>query len=249
MPAPNSKMLNPLKPNTIYKGCCLKLMPLIESNSCDMILCDLPYGTTHCKWDVVLPLDTLWNDYLRVIKPGGAIVLFGREPFTSALVMSNPKLYKHKWVWNKKQSGSAINGKYMPHQLDEDIIVFCKGKVNYYPQMRVGKLRKRGGYSVGNGIMNGLIPAFSTTSNLYYPTNIIELANPRIGKLHPTEKPVPLIETLLKHYTKPGQLVLDNCIGSGTTAVACINLGRNFIGIEKNKHYFDIALNRLKTIK
>lgn len=223
-------------------------MPLIESGSCDMILCDLPYGTTQCKWDIVLPFDKLWSEYLRVIKPGGAIVLFGREPFTSALVMSNPKLYKHKWVWNKKQSGSAINGKYMPHQLDEDIIVFCQGKVNYYPQMREGKMRKRGGYATGNGIMNTLIPAFSTTSNLYYPTNIIDLANPRVGKLHPTEKPVQLMELLLKHYTKQNDLVLDNCTGSGSTLVACKNMSRRFIGIEKEERYFKIALKRLQNL-
>lgn len=221
-------------------------MSLIDSKSIDLILCDLPYGTTRCKWDVVLPFDKLWKEYLRIIKPGGAIVLFGRQPFTSALIMSNPKLYKHKWVWNKKQSGSAINGKHMPHQIDEDIIVFCRGTVNYYPQMRKGAMRKRGGYNASNGIMGKLKTGYASYSDEYFPVNIIELANPRTGKLHPTEKPVALLEILIRHYSKAGEVVLDNCIGSGSTAVACVNTGRNFIGIEKDKHYFKIAEGRLK---
>lgn len=231
--------------NKIYNACCFRAMPLIDSKSIDLILCDLPYGTTRCKWDIILPFDQLWKEYLRIIKPGGAVVLFARQPFTSALIMSNPKLYKHKWIWNKKQSGSAINAKYMPHQIDEDIIVFCKGKVNYYPQMRKGKKRKRGGYKSANRIMGKLNVGYEAYSDHYFPVNIIELANTRTGKLHPTEKPVALLEILIRHYSKAGELVLDNCIGSGSTAIACKNTERNFIGIEKDRNYFEIAKARL----
>jgi site-specific DNA-methyltransferase (adenine-specific) len=231
--------------NKIYLGDCLDIMPLIPDKSIDMILCDLPYGTTQCKWDAIIPFNALWKEYKRIIKPNGAIVLFGREPFTSALIMSNVAQYKHKWVWNKKQSGSPINAKYMPLQLDEDIIVFAKGKVNYYPQMRKGKMRKRGGYKEGNNIMGKMQDGFENYSDEYFPTNIIEFANPRLNKKHPTEKPVEIMQMLINHYTKTGEKVLDNCIGSGTTAIACKRTNRNFIGIEMEQKYFDIANKRL----
>lgn len=134
----------------------------------------------------------------------------------------------------------------MPHQIDEDIIVFCKGKVNYYPQMRKGPKRKRGGYKAANRVMGRLNAGYEAYSDEYYPVNIIELANPRMGKLHPTEKPVALLEIIIRHYSKPGDLVLDNCIGSGSTAIACLNTGRNFIGIEKDREHFRTAKARLK---
>lgn len=235
--------------NKIYHGDCLELMPHIADGSIDMILCDLPYGTTQCKWDTIIPFDKLWEQYDRIIKPNGAIVLFGREPFTSAMVMSNPKHYKHKWVWNKKQSGSPVNAKYMPLQIDEDIIVFSNNKVNYYPEMRKGKMRKRGGYKEGNRIMGKMKDGFENYSDEYYPTNIIDLANPRKNKLHPTEKPVELCELLIRHYTKDNDLVLDNCIGSGTTAIACMNTKRNFIGMEMEQKYFNVATNRIEEHK
>ena len=233
--------------NKIYNEDCLEGMKRIPDKSVDMILCDLPYGITACKWDTVIPFESLWEQYKRIIKDGGAIVLTAREPFTSLLVTSNIKWYKHKWVWNKKQSGSFQNAKYMPLQIEEDIIVFAKGKVNYYPQMRKGKMRKRGGAKeksrvVGSGLQDG----YENYSDLYYPTNIIELANPRKNKLHPTQKPTELFEYLIHTYTQESQLVLDNCIGSGTTAVACINTNRNYIGFELDKHYCDIANERIR---
>lgn len=240
-------MANIFEKNKTYLGDCLELMPQMESETFDMILCDLPYGTTQCKWDTIIPFGKLWEQYERLIKPNGAIVLFGREPFTSALVMSNVERYKHKWVWNKKQSGSPINAKYMPLQLDEDIIVFAKGKVNYYPQMRKGKMRKRGGNKFTNRIMGKMQEGFENYSDEYFPTNIIEFANPRLNKKHPTEKPVEIVQMLIEHYTKIGEIVLDNCAGSGTTGEACFNTGRNYIQIEKEQIYFDFILGREKS--
>lgn len=144
----------------LYQGDCLEKMKDIPDKSIDMVLCDLPYGATSCKWDNVIPFEPLWGQYKRIIKNNGAIVLFGREPFSSKLIISNINWYKHKWIWNKKQSGSYFNAKYMPLQIDEDINVFCKSKVNYYPIMRKGKMRKRGGakiksQTVRNGLKNG----------------------------------------------------------------------------------------------
>jgi len=229
----------------LYHGDCLEIMPLIPDKSIDMILCDLPYGTTQCKWDAVIDFNELWKQYKRIIKDNSAIVLFGREPFTSLMVTSNVQWYKHKLIWNKKQSGSPINAKYMPLQIDEDIIVFAKGKVNYYPKMRKGKMRKRGGYKEGNNIMGELKEGFENYSDEYYPVNIIEFANPRTGKLHPTEKPVEVLETVIEYYTNKGDVVLDNTMGSGSTGVACVNLNRGIIGIEKDKIYFEIAKKRI----
>lgn len=235
--------------NNVYYGDCLSLMDKIDDKSIDMILCDLPYGTTACKWDTTIPFDPLWEQYKRIRKDNCAIVLTGREPFTSIMISSNLKEYKHKWVWNKKQSGSFQNAKYMPLQIDEDIIVFCKNKVNYYPIMRKGKMRKRGGAKeksrvVGSGLKDG----YENYSDLYYPTNIIELANPRINKLHPTQKPVELFEYLIKTYTNEGDVVLDNCAGSGTTGVACVNTNRNYIMMEKDKKYYDIICDRMNNL-
>jgi site-specific DNA-methyltransferase (adenine-specific) len=238
---------------TLKQGDCLEVMKEIPNSSVDLILCDLPYGTTACKWDTILPFDKLWEQYKRIIKDNGAILLFGREPFTSQMVNSNLKGYKHKWIWNKKQSGSFQNAKYMPLQIDEDIIVFTANgeKVNYYPQMRRGKLRKRGGAKEKSRVVgNGLLDGYENYSDLYYPSNIIEIVNPRIGKLHPTEKRVDgLLDYLIKTYTKENELVLDNCMGSGSTGVACVNTNRNFIGIELDDTYFKIAEERIKKAK
>ena len=232
----------------LKQGDCLELMKDIPDKSIDMILCDLPYGTTACKWDNVIPFEPLWEQYNRIIKDNGAIVLFGREPFTSKLITSNIKNYKHKWVWNKKQSGSYFNAKYMPLQIDEDIIVFCKLKVKYYPIMRRGKMRKKGGSKKQNQIANRLKTEYYTYSDLYYPTNILQIANcsNRSKNVHPTQKPVALLEYLIKTYTNENETVLDNCMGSGSTGVACINTNRNFIGIELDEDYFNIAKDRIE---
>lgn len=230
----------------LVQGDCLKIMPHIPNKSIDMILCDLPYGTTACKWDTVISFELLWEQYKRIIKDHSAIVLTAREPFTSLLVASNIKNYKHKWVWNKKQSGSFQNAKFMPLQIDEDIIVFAEGRVNYYPQMRQGKMRKRGGAKKKSGVVgNGLRDGYENYSDMYYPVNIIEMANPRRDRLHPTQKPLALFEYLIKTYTNENDLILDNCIGSGTTAVAAENLDRRWIGIELDSEYVKLANERI----
>lgn len=190
----------------------------------------------------------MWERLNKLIKPNGAIVLFGSEPFSSALRMSNIKNYKHQWIWNKKQSGSFQNAKYAPLKLDENIMIFNNGgKVIYYPQMRKGKMRKRGGANKKSGVVgSGWSDGYEDYSDLYFPTNIIEIANKRIGTIHPTQKPVALMEYLIKTYTNEGELVLDFTAGSFTTAVACVNTKRKFIGIEMEEKYFEIGKQRVQ---
>ena len=236
----------------ILLGDCLELMKDIPSGSIDMILADLPYGTTACKWDTIIPFEPLWEQYERIIKPNGAIVLTAREPFTSRLVISNLKGYKHKWIWNKKQSGSFANAKFMPLQIEEDILVFTKNgeKVNYYPQMRKGKMRKKGGSKKQIETMSKFIqPEFFKYSDDYYPVNILEdypNCSNKANNMHPTQKPVALFEYLIKTYTNEGELVLDNAAGSGTTAIACLKTNRQFIVMEKEQKYYDIILKRVE---
>lgn len=231
----------------LLSGNCLELMKDIEDKSVDMILCDLPYGTTQCKWDSVIPFEPLWEQYERIIKDNGAIVLFGSQPFTSALIMSNLKLFKHQWFWNKRQSGSPITAKYMPLKIIEDICVFAKGKSNYYPIMRKGKMKLKGGKSSKNEIMGNQLKPKSYYSDQYYPTCYLDFGGTtKIGRLHPTQKPVALLEYLIKTYTKQNETVLDNCMGSGSTGIACLNTNRQFIGMELDKTYFEIAKKRIE---
>ena len=231
----------------LLHGDCLELMKEIPDKSIDMILCDLPYGVTACKWDTVIPFEPLWKQYNRIIKDNGAICLFGKDPFTSKLINSNLNGYKHKWIWNKKISGSFPNAKYMPLQICEDIIIFTSNgkKVNYYPIMRKGKLRKKGGCKKEIEHFKGLKSGHIKENDEYYPINIIEIDNPRLNRLHPTQKPVALLEYLIKTYTNADELVLDNCMGSGSTGIACINTNRRFIGIEKDDNYFNVASERI----
>jgi site-specific DNA-methyltransferase (adenine-specific) len=228
----------------LYQGDCLEVMKQIPDKQVDMILCDLPYGTTACKWDTIIPFDKLWAQYNRIIKDGGAIVLFGSEPFSSALRMSNIKNFKYDWVWNKKQTGNPFLAKKQPLKIHEVISVFNTNI--YLPIMRVGKMRVKGGSKKSNiKIFGG---TDQTVNNLYYPVSILEFANcsQKETKLHPTQKPVTLCEYLIKTYTNAGETVLDNCMGSGTTGVACKHLNRNFIGIELDPNYFEIAKNRIE---
>ena len=231
--------------NTIHLGDCLELMKEIQDASVDMILCDLPYGTTDCKWDAIIPVDGLWEAYRRVLKPRGAIVLTACQPFTSRLVMSNVAAFKTAWVWNKKQSGGFATAKFCPLKVTEDVLVFGYGPVQYHPIMRQGKLRLKGGCKKKNEIQSGLKIIPAKLSDQYYPTNIIEIVNGRQGKIHPTQKPVELFEYLIKTYTNPGDLVLDNCAGSGTTAVACKQTGRRYLCIEKDREYWLKACERV----
>jgi site-specific DNA-methyltransferase (adenine-specific) len=228
----------------LLHGDCLELMKTIPDGSIDAIITDPPYGTTACKWDSVIPFEPMWEELKRIIKPNGAIVLFGSEPFSSALRMSNIKQYKYDWVWDKKQQGNHGLAKYQPLKIHENILIFI-GK-NYYPQMITGKIRKKGGYNVKNTIATGMKQINPKLSNQYYPKSILEFSNAnKKGKVHPTQKPVELMEYLIKTYTNENEVVLDFTMGSGTTGVACKNLNRNFIGIELDETYFNIAKERI----
>ncbi len=242
----------------ILLGDCLELMKDIPNGSIDMILCDLPYGTTACKWDTIIPFDKLWEQYERIIKPNGAIVLTASQPFTSALVMSNPKLFKHQWQWIKNKPTGAFSAKYMPMKANEDILVFCKNKANYYPIMvkRTEKefkecYRKNDSKSWGNNIQNHkdnlIIRKPKDEQWFKYPTNILNIAkdDKRNGTQHPTQKPIALFEYLVKTYSKENDLVLDNCAGSGTTAIACLNTNRQFIVMEQDPNYFEKIKKRV----
>lgn len=230
----------------LMKGDCLDLMNQIPDDSVDMILCDLPYGTTQNKWDAVIPFTELWPHYKRVCR--GAVVLTSAQPFTSALVMSNLKEFKYQWVWDKANSTGFLNAKRQPLRQTEDICVFYSCQPTYNPEMEVrGKPRTKGGYNKGDGSENyGKFTDVKSVSNEYYPTNLIRISNAaRGGKVHPTQKPVALMEYLIRTYTHEGMTVLDNCMGSGTTGVACANTGRKFIGIEMDEKYFEIAKGRI----
>ncbi len=211
-----------------------------------MILCDLPYGTTACKWDVIIPFEPLWEQYKRIIKDRGAIVLFGSEPFSSYLRMSNIKQYKYDWVWDKKKGGNPLLSKIQPIKVTETISVFHSGI--YYPIMTPRDKPKSRGSNKGflSETTNNAFTEDKTYTE-YYPKNIIEVSNAsQVNKLHPTQKPVALLEYLIKTYTLEGETVLDNTMGSGSTGIACINTNRNFIGIEKDDKYFEIAKKRIE---
>ena len=237
-------------------GDCLERMKEIPDGSIDMILCDLPYGTTACKWDTIIPFEPLWEQYERVIKDNGAIVLTASQPFTSALVMSNPRAFKHSWVWHKKNAGNVLTAKYSPLKTTEDVLVFSKkGKrVNYYPIFSYGHkdrsqdkpMKKK--TDLFSGIKSGEFkPGNNKPGDARYPKHLIEFSNAsRVGVVHPTQKPVELMEYLIKTYTNEGETVLDNCMGSGSTGVACVNTNRKFIGIEMDEKYYDISCKRIK---
>lgn len=251
--------MNELLLNKVTQGDCLEVMRGIADKSVDMILCDLPYGTTACKWDSVIPFEPLWAEYKRVIKDNGAIVLTASQPFSSVLVNSNLRGFKHSWVWHKVSAGNVLTAKYQPLKTTEDVLVFtAKGeRVNYYPILSRGhKDRTKDGVDgvVGKkrSDLFGSIKSgeFRHGSNkpgdARYPKHLIEFSNAsRKGVVHPTQKPVALFEYLIRTYTNPGETVLDNCLGSGTTAVAAINTDRQFIGIEREPEYVEIANNRI----
>lgn len=236
-------------------GDCLQKMQAIPDASIDLILCDLPYGTTACKWDSVIPFEPLWSQYNRIIKNNSAIVLFGSDPFTSRLICSNLKNFKYRIVWNKKIPSGMAYAKYRPMQQTEDIAVFTKKgeKTIYNPQItKRDKPIKAGG---NNKKTDGIFRNFKTmgagkeykkTYEYKNPTNLIEFSKVRLGAVHPTQKPVPLLEYLIKTYTNAGDVVLDNCMGSGSTGVACANTDRDFIGIELDENYFNIAKTRIE---
>jgi site-specific DNA-methyltransferase (adenine-specific) len=230
----------------LMQGDCLELMKEIPGGSVDMILCDLPYGTTACKWDSVIPFDRLWEQYKRIAKKNAAIVLTASQPFTSALVVSNTKDFKYQWVWQKSRFANQMLAKKQPLKIHEDVVVFCAGKTPYIAQglTEINKTTKQGSrMSDNNG--GGVRNTSYVQTHTNYPRSIIQFASE--GKpVHSTQKPVALMEYLIRTYTNEGDTVLDNCMGSGTTGVACVNTGRKFIGIEMDSGYFDIALKRIE---
>ena len=235
----------------LLNGDCLQLMKQIPNKSIDMILCDLPYGTTACKWDSVIPFEPLWEQYNRIIKDNGCIALFSSQPFTSSLVMSNPKMYKYEWIWQKTHPKGHLNAKKMPMRAHENIEIFYKKPPVYHPQMTHGHKRKvaKTNYireSDGNSCYGREVRNTSYDSTDRYPLDVQVFGNAvQSKKLHPTEKPVALLEYLIKTYSNEDDIILDNCMGSGSTGVACVNTGREFIGIELDENYYNIAKNRI----
>lgn len=237
-----------LELNKIYEGDCLEIMKSIDDKSIDMILCDLPYGTTRNKWDSIIPLDKMWNEYERIIKDIGVIVLTAQTPFDKVLGVSNLKDLKYEWIWVKPQGTGHLNSKKMPLKNHENILVFYKKLGTYNPQM-VGdekRIVKRSGNNSKTTNYGKFIEISQSEYNGRFPLSV-QIFNKENG-LHPTQKPVDLFEYLIKTYTNENDLVLDNCAGSGTTGVACKNLNRNFILIEKEKEYCDIAQKRIDNL-
>lgn len=231
-------------------GDCLELMKEIPDKSIDMILCDLPYGTTENDYDKIIPFEPLWEQYDRIIKNNGAIVLFSQQPFSSLLIHSNLPLFRYEWIWQKTKSTGFMNAKKMPLKSHENILVFYKNLPTYNPQgIKTGVVLKTGRTRKGNSRNYGKTgcgnPEYiQTTSN--YPKDIIQFSNPsNKGHLHPNQKPVALLEYLIKTYTNENEIVLDNCMGSGSTCIACVNTNRHYIGFELDPNYFDIACKRL----
>ena len=230
----------------LIHGDCLEEMKHIESGSVDMILTDPPYGTTACKWDAVIPLDLMWEQLKRIIKPNGAIVLTASQPFTSALVMSNPKMFKYDWVWQKPKGTGHLNAKRQPMRDKEDILVFYGQQCLYNPQMTEGQpFGKKTGAKQQSGVTGNHGEERSMNYGTRHPKQVQRFPVVERGTLHPTQKPVALMEYLIKTYTNAGEAVLDFTMGSGTTGVACKRLNRDFIGIEKDADYFDIACKRI----
>ena len=234
---------------TLYFGDCLEEMKKIPDNSIDCIICDLPYGTTSCKWDVLIPFDKLWFEYNRIAKETAPILLFGIEPFSSYIRMSNIKDFRYDLYWHKTLCSNFMMGKRQPFFKVETISVFYKKSPTYNPIMRQGKpYEVKESHIAQKGMQQKY--CFDKKSDIKnegtrYPDNLLEFNSLGSGKLHPTQKPLDLLEYLIKTYTNENDIVLDNCMGSGTTGEACINLERNFIGIEKDKEYFEIAEKRL----
>lgn len=223
----------------LRQGDCLELLKDIPDGSVDMVMTDMPYGTTQCKWDTVVDLEALWVEIKRITKPKSAKVFTASQPFTTTLITSNIKEFKYNWVWHKRTAANVAIAKYQPLKTHEDIIVFSG---DYNPIMTKGKMRKKGG-NVPTGEANGGLDAASWYSDTYYPKSVLDIKTER--GLHPTQKPVALMEYLIKTYTNEHDVVIDMFMGSGSTGVACVNTNRKFIGIELDKDYFAIAEQRI----
>lgn len=235
--------------NKVIHGDCLEIMPTLPDKSIDMILCDLPYGTTHCKWDTVIPFEPLWKEYKRLIKGNGAIVLTASQPFTSALVMSNPNMFRHEWIWEKDKASNFFMAKKSPLKAHENVLVFGCNGVFYNPikttghrpanQTNANSLKGRDHYRIS------AVPCGGQTDRFPRSVQKINVHNSAHGQLHASQKPVALFEYLIKTYTNECETVLDNCAGSGTTAIACLNTNRNYILIEQEQDYINVINKRI----
>ena len=246
----------------IYNKDCLVGMKEIPAASVDCSICDLPYGTSACAWDSVIPFEPLWAEYKRIIKPTGAIILFAQQPFTSALIMSNLEMYKYNWIWEKELGTNFLAAHHQPMKITEDICVFGLAAItenkrgvylDYNPQMRKGFRAYRniqGAQKKDSAVVHGKCKAMnggglSVSDGDRFPVNVLRFTRDKV-RLHPTQKPVDLLRYLVLTYTNPGGLVLDNCMGSGTTAIACIKENRHFIGFELNEEYYQRACARIE---
>jgi len=241
--------------NSVLQGDCLELMNDIPDKSIDLILCDLPYGTTACSWDVIIPFDSLWEQYKRIIKDNGAIVLTASQPFTSTLVISNIKMFRYCYTWVKTKPSGFQNAKKMPMKKHEDVLIFYNVQPTYNQQnlikletpIKSGRARLRNDEQHHLGVAGKLE---HKTTHTGWQDSVLYFANPSgKGHLHPTQKPVALFEYLIRTYTNEGDLVLDNCAGSGTTAIACLNTKRNYICMELDETYYDVIGKRIKNWK
>ena len=235
----------------LFNGDCLEVMDYLISQNIkiDCILTDPPYGTTRCKWDSIIPFDEMWKRLNKLIKPNGAVILFGSEPFSSMLRCSNIKNYKYDWIWQKEQGTGVLNAKRMPLRNTENISVFYKKQCTYNPQMLKGEPYKADRCTFSKNIEstygNQVDRVITVNDGSRYPLTIIKFNRPMKNRFHSTQKPVDLLEYLIKTYTNENELVLDFTMGSGSTGVACMNLNRKFIGIELDEKYFDISINRI----
>jgi site-specific DNA-methyltransferase (adenine-specific) len=233
----------------LRNGDCLEILPTIPAGSVDMVLCDLPYGTTACKWDAVIPFAPLWAEYRRVCKPNAAIVLTASQPFTTALIGSNLKDFRYCWVWEKTMASNFALARKQPFKKHEDVCVFFRKQPTYNPRMEEGAAyndnRSSGARNASVGTEDGIKRVPIANAGTRFPSSVQRFSNGNNGNVHPTQKPVALMEYLIRTYTNEGETVLDNTMGSGTTGVACRLLGRNFIGIERDEAYFAIASARI----
>lgn len=235
---------------SLLQGDCLEIMPSLPDDSVDCILSDLPYGTTVNSWDSVLPLDELWLEYNRLIKPNGAIILTSIQPFTTTLIASNIKNFKYEWIWKKTISSNSLNAKKMPLRQHESVLVFSgpSSKVRYFPIMTEGKpYTTQPQHFKSSNYGKQKRPSLNNPG-IRYPTSVIEIPNPRIKNGHPTQKPIELMKYFIATYTLERETILDNCMGSGSTGVASYLMGRKFIGIEINEYYFNLAAERIQSV-
>lgn len=234
---------------TLMHGDCLESMKDIPDDSVDLILCDLPYGTTACKWDSIIPFEPLWENYKRISKKNAAIVLMASQPFTSALVMSNPKWFRYDLVWEKPKASGFLNAKRQPLRAHESILVFSKTAPPYFPQMTPGEAYDKGirKAQTEDDVYGAYNQKRINSDGGRYPRSVQKFTTAeREGGFHKSQKPIALMEYLLRTYSSPGDVVLDNCMGSGTTGVACVNTNRKFIGIEKDDGFFEISKKRIE---